>query len=112
VKQEIGVLGMKSMGAGLLLKSGLVTPTECLHYAMTLPASVVITGIDSMVVLNQALEAARTFSPLTREKISGLLDRTRTAAEEGTYELFKTTAMFDATARNPHWLGDAERASA
>src|SRR5437660_1270490 len=46
VKQEIGVLGMKSIGSGVILKSGVVTAVECLQYAMNLPTSVVITGID------------------------------------------------------------------
>ncbi len=39
----IGVLGMKSMGHGNVLKSGRVTPLEYLHYAPNLPTSVVIT---------------------------------------------------------------------
>src|SRR5712671_3748370 len=54
VKQDIGVLGMKSMANGLILKSGTVTPIECLHYALSLPTSVVITGVDSMEILEQA----------------------------------------------------------
>lgn len=29
-------------------------PMECLHYALNLPTSVVITGIDSMAILDQA----------------------------------------------------------
>lgn len=105
VEEDIGVLAMKSMGDGVILKSNLVEPIECLHYAMTLPISVVITGIDSMPVLEQALKAARTFTPLTEEKISDLFSRTREAAKSGRYELFKTSATFDATARNPNWLG-------
>jgi len=44
VKQNIGVLGMKSMANGIILKSGTVTAAECLQYALTLPTSVVITG--------------------------------------------------------------------
>ncbi len=48
VRLQIGVLGMKSMANGILLKSKTVTPIECLHYALNLPTSVVITGIDSM----------------------------------------------------------------
>ena len=64
VKQNIGVLGMKSMGAGVILKSKTVSPIECLHYALNLPTSVVITGIDSMEILEQAFEAARTFRPM------------------------------------------------
>jgi predicted aldo/keto reductase-like oxidoreductase len=108
VQEEIGVLGMKSMGGEVILNSGVVKPIECLHYAMTLPTSVVITGMESMTRLDQAITAARTFSPLTREQMVELLNRTRRSAEKGAYELFKTATRFDATARNPHWLGVAE----
>ncbi len=72
---------------------------------MTLPVSVVITGIDRMEILDQALEAARTFTPLTPAQMAALLGRTRVAALEGTTELFKTTPHFDSTAKNPDWLG-------
>src|SRR6266480_3636907 len=51
VRQSIGVLGMKSMGDGVILKSRTVTPVECLQYALNLPTSVVITGIDTMEIL-------------------------------------------------------------
>ena len=105
VKEKIGVLGMKSMGSGVLLKSKVVTPIECLHYALSLPTSVVITGIDSMKILDQAFEAARTFKPLTRLQTTALLARTSSAAANGEYELFKTTSHFDSTAQNPNWLG-------
>lgn len=105
VSQKIGVLGMKSMGSGVLLKSKTVTPIECLHYALTLPTSVVITGIDSMEILDQAFQAIETFKPLTQEQISNLLARTAKAARGGEYELFKTTSHFDSTAQNPEWLG-------
>jgi aryl-alcohol dehydrogenase-like predicted oxidoreductase len=105
VKEEIGVLGMKSMGSGVILQSKTARPTECLHYAMNLPTSTVITGIDRMEILDQALEAARTFRPLTPEAVSALLARTAAAAAGGRYEPFKTTAGFDGTARNPQWLG-------
>ncbi len=44
LKQNIGVLGMKSLGFGRILDSKTVTAVECLHYAMNLPTSVVITG--------------------------------------------------------------------
>ena len=65
VRQNIGVLGMKSMANGHILRSGTVTPIECLQYALNLPTSVVITGIDSMEILEQAFEAARTFQPMS-----------------------------------------------
>jgi predicted aldo/keto reductase-like oxidoreductase len=105
VKQGIGVLGMKPMGSGLILQSGLVTPVECLHYALSLPTSVVITGVDSMKILSQALEAVKTFRPMTPDQVAALLKKTAQAAADGRYELFKTTDRFDATAKNPQWLG-------
>src|SRR5207248_6674046 len=65
VRQNIGILGMKSMANGILLKSNVVTPIDCLHYALNLPTSVVITGIDSMTTLDQAFEAVQNFHPMT-----------------------------------------------
>jgi aryl-alcohol dehydrogenase-like predicted oxidoreductase len=106
VKQKIGVLGMKSMANGILLKSKTATPIECLHYALNLPTAVVITGIDSMEILDQAFEAARTFHPLSREELDALLEKTAEAAATGRYEPFKTTSIFDSTAQNPQWLGE------
>ncbi len=105
VKQEIGVLGMKSMGDGVILKSKVVTPIECLHYSLSLPTSVVITGIDKPEILDQAFEAVRTFKPLDRNQISALLAKTKEAAMAGKYELFKTSSHFDSTAKHPDWLG-------
>lgn len=105
VAQKIGVLGMKSMGSGVLLKSKVVTPIQCLHYALSLPTSVVITGIDSMEILDQAFQAIETFKPLTREQRDRLLARTAKVASRGEYELFKTSSHFDSTAQNPEWLG-------
>ena len=105
VKDHIGVLGMKSMAEGHILKTGTVTAIQCLHYAMTLPTSVVITGIDSMKILDQAVEAARTFEPMSDDRVAELLNRTREAALAGRSERFKTSNHFDATAQHPEWLG-------
>ena len=106
VKRNIGVLGMKSMANGILLKSNTVTPIECLHYALNLPTSVVITGIDSLEILDQALEAVRTFHPLTNQEIDALCAKTAKAAAKGEYEPFKTSSIFDSTASHPEWLGE------
>jgi len=105
LKEKIGVLGMKSMGSGVLLKSKVVTPIQCLHYALNLPTSVVITGIDSMKILEQAFKAASTFSPMSKKEVSALLAKTAKAAKTGEFELFKTSSHFDSTAQNPKWLG-------
>ena len=78
---------------------------ECLRYSMNLPVAAVITGCDSMPVLEQALTAARTFHPLQEQEISALLAKTARAAAQGRYELYKTSDHFDSTAQNPGWLG-------
>jgi predicted aldo/keto reductase-like oxidoreductase len=105
LEQHVGVLGMKPMGDHIILDSKAVSPIECLHYSMNLPTSVVITGCDSLPILEQALKAARTFQPLKGPQVAALLARTAPAAREGKYELYKTSQKFDSTAQNPQWLG-------
>jgi aryl-alcohol dehydrogenase-like predicted oxidoreductase len=105
VAEGVGVLGMKSLASGVILESGVVTATECLHYALNLPTSVVITGIDSVETLEQALEAVRGFRGLDEEQVGELLGRTAPAARAGEFEPFKTTSVHDGTAHNPEWLG-------
>jgi aryl-alcohol dehydrogenase-like predicted oxidoreductase len=105
LKENIGVLGMKAFGDNFILRSNTVTPIEALHYVMSLPTSVVITGIDKPEILDQALEAVRTYKKLDESQLTALLDRTRTAATKGDFELYKTSTHFDGTIRNPHWLG-------
>jgi len=107
-ERGIGVLGMKSMGSGDILKSGLVQAEECLRYALSLPTSVVITGIDSKEVLAQALRVARTFKPLSPDERESLLARSAPGAKDGKHELFKTAQKYDGTAKNPKWLEKAE----
>jgi aryl-alcohol dehydrogenase-like predicted oxidoreductase len=106
VRQDIGVLGMKSLANGIILKSGTVTALECLQYALRLPTTVVITGIDRLELLDQALEAVATHEALTAAAVESTLAKTAPAARRGEYEPFKTTSIFDATALNPNWLGE------
>src|SRR5580704_18113492 len=105
LKNDIGVLGMKPMGDHVILESKTATPVECLHYAMNLPTSVVITGCYSLPILQQALQAARTFQPMNSGTVSALLAKTAKAAEAGKFELYKTSHHFDGTFANPKWLG-------
>jgi uncharacterized protein len=105
VKHGIGVLGMKPIGDKIILQSKTATPVECLRYAMNLPTSVVITGCDSMQILQQALDTARSFKPLTKQEVASLLEKTSSAAAKGEFEHYKTTHNFDGTYQNPQWLG-------
>jgi uncharacterized protein len=105
LKDDIGVLGMKPMGDHFILESKTATAVECLHYAMNLPTSVVITGCDSLPTLTQALQAARSFHPLDSSQLAALLAKTAQAADAGQFELYKTSHHFDGTYANPQWLG-------
>ena len=105
IRQGVGVLAMKTFGDHFILDSKTVEPIEALHYSLSLPVSVVITGIDSMQILDQAVTAAKTFQPMSKSQVATLLARTKDAASAGKFELFKTTAHFDGTAANPKWLG-------
>ena len=104
-KDGVGVLGMKPMGDKVILRSKTVTAVECLYYAMNLPTSVVITGCDSLSILQQALRAAHDFQPMGPSQVAALLAKTAKAADGGQFELYKTSHQFDGTVANPQWLG-------
>lgn len=106
-KMGLGILGMKSMGSGVILKSNAVTPVDCLRYALSQPVAVVITGIDSEKVLDQAVQTASRFQALTDQQIAAILQKTAMPAARGEYELFKTSSHFDSTAQHPN--GSAPR---
>ena len=105
VKEQIGVLGMKPIGDKLILNSHAVTAVECLRYALNLPTSVVITGCDSLQILQQAIETVKDFTSLSQPEVAALLQKTSQAAQDGQFEGYKTTHNFDGTHQNPQWLG-------
>ncbi len=111
VERGIGVLGMKPLAAGEAVRSGAATAEECLHYALSLPTSVVITGCDSPAILEQALRAWRDFAPLTPQAMDALRARTAERARGGALEGYKTSERFDGTVKNPHWLTTASVAA-
>jgi aryl-alcohol dehydrogenase-like predicted oxidoreductase len=95
-RRGIAVLGMKSLGgSGEIAVNGAVTAEEGLRYAMSLPVATTISGMDSLVVLEQNLRVARGFQPFAAEQMAGIRERVRTLAADGRYELFKTTTMYD-----------------
>jgi aryl-alcohol dehydrogenase-like predicted oxidoreductase len=105
VREQIGVLGMKPLANGIIPQNNIASTADCLHYALTLPTSTVITGMESLQALDRVLDAVRTFKPLTPDQITALLARTAQAAATGRYEPFKTNTLFDSTAHHPEWLG-------
>ncbi len=99
------VLGMKTFGDDFILKSGAATPTEMLHYAMGLPTALQVCGIDHAPILQQALDAVRTYAPMTPEQRAAILAKTAKVAADGSTERYKVSEQFDGTVHNPHWLG-------
>jgi predicted aldo/keto reductase-like oxidoreductase len=102
--KRIGVLAMKTFAFGAIIKANVADPIDMLHYSMTLPVSVVITGMDTMPRLDQALTAAKNFKPMTEEQIATLLAKSKDLAADGHLELFKTSPSFDGTTHNPEHL--------
>src|ERR1700704_3558908 len=93
-RRGMAALGMKSMGGtGWAITQGLVTGGELLRYAMSLPVSTTIVGMDSIDVLRQNMRAARTFTPMTDEEMTALRARCAPAAADGRYEPYKVSLM-------------------
>ena len=105
-RDNIGALGMKSMANGRILESNTVTAMECLQYVLSLPVSVLITGMETMENLEQAFTAVETLGQFDEEARKRVLAKTSKPAVTGEFELFKTTSIFDGTAQNPSWMGD------
>ncbi len=105
VDEKVAVLGMKSMGSGIILKSGVVQAVDCLHYSLNVPVSVQITGIDSKKVLDQAFAVVKDFKPMGNVEFAQLIAKTEQVAMDGKYELFKTSTHFDGTVSHPEWMG-------
>jgi aryl-alcohol dehydrogenase-like predicted oxidoreductase len=113
ISQGIAPLGMKSLGAGQAVKKKAVTPVEALGYAMSLPVTTTISGIDSMRVLNQNLRVARGFKPMSEAQMAALRKRIADEAHDGRYELYKTTAQHDGPeGRKQHGFPSPEELSA
>jgi len=112
LQEGVAVQTMKPMGGGFLLQAKAITPAECLRYALTQPASVVIHGMNKMQHLEEALGVVKNFQPMTPAQIDVFAAKTKQAASSGKYELYKTTSHFDSTAHHPPWLGMASLAGA
>ncbi len=96
---------MKTMGDHIFLKSDTATPVEYLHYTVNLPTDVVVTGCDSMKILQQAIGAAKSFQPLSQQQVTAILAKTAPVASTGKFERSKTSMQFDSTTNNPDWMG-------
>jgi predicted aldo/keto reductase-like oxidoreductase len=121
VQRKIGVVAMKTASFGDILRGGprhrlewmrtdlmkiapplgdilrgyKVSVAECLHFAMGLPVSVVVSGMDNLEMAKENIAIAKTFKPMTEGERSELLARVRDVARGGRLERFKSTHDFD-----------------
>ena len=105
IRHGTGVLGMKAFGDPFILDSKAATPMEMLQYPLSLPVALQVTGIDSMAILQQALDAVRTLKPLLPGQRAALLAKTEAIARDGRTERYKVSNQFDSTIQHPEWLG-------
>jgi uncharacterized protein len=95
-KRGIAALGMKPIsGHGEPVKGGVVSAQEALRYAMSLPVTTTITGMESLEVLHQNLAIAQGFQPMSPQEMQALRDRVKPQAGDGRYELYKLSLKFD-----------------
>src|SRR5271154_2565972 len=110
-RQGIAVLGMKSLGgSGEMIVGGAITAHEGLRYAMSLPVATTISRMDSISILEQNLQVARDFQPMSAADMQSLRDRVKIYAADGRFELFKTTKKYDgAVGREQHHYPTAQK---
>jgi hypothetical protein len=104
----IAPIGMKSLGGdGRQVTRKVITAEEGLRYAMSLPVMTTVSGIDSMRVLKQNLKVAAGFERMSPRQMEALRVRVREKAEDGRFELYKTTAKHEGpVGRKQHGFPD------
>lgn len=106
VRRNIGVIAMKTMGSGYVLRANVTTPEEALRYVWSQPVSTIVSGMDSEQMLGANAATARAFRPMSPAEQAALLEKTREAGLAGKFEPFKTAPNFDgAIRRKLHGVG-------
>ncbi|MGC2638211.1 MAG: aldo/keto reductase [Acidobacteriaceae bacterium] len=95
-RRGIAALGMKPInGNGDPVKKGALTAEQALRYAMSLPVTVTITGMETMDVLQQNLRIAQGFQPLSAAEMESIRKQCSLPAADGRFEPYKTSLKFD-----------------
>ena len=106
VRRKIGVIAMKSLASGYVLRAKAATPREAMRYVWSQPVSTVVSGIDSEELLAANVESAAAFEPMSELEQGTLLEKTKEAALTGEFEPFKTAPNFDGPiGRKLHGVG-------
>jgi len=106
VRRNIGIIAMKTMGSGYVLRANIVTPKEALYYVWSQGVSTIVSGMESEQILDTNIGLARAFTPTTPSEQAALLDKTKETGLTGKFEPFKTAPNFDGPiGRKLHGLG-------
>ena len=109
-QKGMAALGMKSLvGTGDPVKQKLLTAEEGIRYALSLPITSLVTGVDSLEILRQNLKISREFKAMTPEEMETLRQRVKHVSVDGRLELFKSSMKYDGDeGRAQHGFPSAE----
>ncbi len=78
VEKNMGIVGMKIPARDRIFSNGgIITMKEAMEYVMTLPVSTIIIGIDQISELEENIEIARNFKPLTADQMLAIEAKTK-----------------------------------
>ncbi len=87
---------MKPMGGTAdSVKKGMVGADELLRYAMSLPVTTTIAGMEKPEILEHNLRVAENFKQMKPEEMQALRDRLRPFAADARFEPYKVSLKFD-----------------
>lgn len=95
VRRNIGVIAMKTMASGHVLRADVTTPEQALRYIWSQPVSTIVSGMESEELLEANVATARAFQPMSAEAQAQLLEKTKEAALTGQFEPYKTAPNYD-----------------
>lgn len=107
IERQYGVLAMKTLADGRFFAQKMmneqivwetddpVVPTrlsvaDCIHFALSLPISVLITGAENPTLLAEKADLVRKFQKLTESERTALIERVADDSTTGKVEYYKS----------------------
>lgn len=111
--QGIAPIGMKSVnGTAEAIKKGVITAEEAIRYAMSLPVTTTVSGMDSLAILRKNIRIAKQFKPMTPKEKAAFRSKCAPHSADGRFELYKVSVYFDGMeGRKQHGFPSDEKLS-
>src|SRR5581483_11713840 len=95
-RRGMAALGMKPInGAAEPVRKGVLSAEEALRYAMSLPVTTTIAGVEKPQIMQHHLRIAQGFTPMSSKEMDDLRARVREQAADGRFEPYKMSLKFD-----------------